>query len=459
MSHNIVKSAYTQMQFDTKGPFKFGKNLRLATLNIMMVANAFIWYLLAFNTLKELVAQQSASTSDTLLIFGVNTSAIVLAGLIGSFLADKIKKKTHFLYIWLASGIVLSLIPLGLNVGNITHLIIISLIFGVYFGLGMPATMGYHSALTNTESRGRIGGASFLIIAFTFAIAGLLIFDSLVITCLVLTFVRLMGLLFFHFIRGKEEPKQDMLKLKYSGILTNRSFLFYFIPWCMFTLINYLTIPIQRNIFETDASYQFLTSMENVVIALFAVVSGFVADKFGRKRLTIIGFIMLGIGYAVIGLFSASTSSLLWGSIIYIIADGVAWGIFYVLFVFTLWGDLAQDRTSYKLYFLGALPFVTSYFVQLVLTPYLKEIDITTIFSFSSVFLFLAVLPLIYAPETLSEKVMKDRDLKSYIEKAKNKAEKTSWKKSRKQDIKEQTEPTESDNSYAEAKALAEKYY
>jgi hypothetical protein len=40
------------------------------------------------------------------------------------------------------------------------------------------------------------------------------------------------------------------------------------------------------------------------------------------------------------------------------------------------------------------------------------------IFSFASVFLFLAVLPLIYAPETLPEKTMKDRDLKSYIEKA-----------------------------------------
>ena len=54
----------------------------------------------------------------------------------------------------------------------------------------------------------------------------------------------------------------------------------------------------------------------------------------------------------------------------------------------------------------------------------LKNSQLGTIFSFASVFLFLAVLPLIYAPETLPEKIMKDRDLKSYIENAKKKAEK-----------------------------------
>ena len=47
---------------------------------------------------------------------------------------------------------------------NITDLTIVSLIFGLYFGLGMPATMGYHSSFTNIESRAKIGGLTFLII-------------------------------------------------------------------------------------------------------------------------------------------------------------------------------------------------------------------------------------------------------------------------------------------------------
>jgi hypothetical protein len=42
-----------------------------------------------------------------------------------------------------------------------------------------------------------------------------------------------------------------------------------------------------------------------------------------------------------------------------------------------------------------------------------------TFLSARAFFLFLAVLPLMYAPETLSEKKIKDRELKQYIEKAK----------------------------------------
>ena len=88
-----------------------------------------------------------------------------------------------------------------------------------------------------------------------------------------------------------------------------------------------------------------LSPLENIIIALVAVISGFVADKWGRKRLTIIGFVMLGIGYAVIGLSSIAHIRFL-GSIIYTVTDGIAWGIFYVLFLFTLWGDLAQNETA-----------------------------------------------------------------------------------------------------------------
>jgi hypothetical protein len=43
----------------------------------------------------------------------------------------------------------------------------------------------------------------------------------------------------------------------------------------------------------------------------------------------------------------------------------------------------------------------------------------------------MAVLPLFMAPETLPEKVMKDRDLKSYIEKAKKKVQRESEKRGR----------------------------
>jgi len=46
------------------------------------------------------------------------------------------------------------------------------------------------------------------------------------------------------------------------------------------------------------------------------------------------------------------------------------------------------------------------------------------IFSFAAFFLFLAVIPLMYAPETLPEKLIRQKELRRYVEKAKKIREK-----------------------------------
>jgi hypothetical protein len=88
------------------------------------------------------------------------------------------------------------------------------------------------------------------------------------------------------------------------------------------------------------------------------------------------------------------------------------------------------------------------------------------LFSFIAFFLFIAVLPLVYAPETLPEKTMKDRDLKSYIDKAMKKAQvqeekqqKTVQKRSQECDAKFPAEAEDDTEKYEKAKQLAEKYY
>lgn len=439
-------------------------NRKLAIVDIILVANAFIWYFIAFNILRDLLVQINATSYETIIIIGVNTGAIALAGLIGSFFADKLKDRQNFLFVWMLSGIFLSILPLGLDISNLSHIAVISVIFGSYFGVGMPATMGEHSISSKIEQRAKIGGFMFLFIGITSSIAMLVVFESIIASCLILVLVRLVGLGVIYPLRKSWEKNTDETKkIKYTTILLNKSFILYFIPWVMFTLINYMTVPIQRSIFVSELDYNFLMAIEYVITALFAVISGFIADKFGRKRLSIIGFIMLGISYAFIGLFS--NSNLYLTGIIYVLTDGIAWGIFYVLFIFTIWGDLAHGKNADKLYFLGAFPYVSSFFMQLLFQPYLVEISKEMIFSFASVFLFLAILPLIYAPETLPEKIMKDRDLKSYIEKAKKKAAKDAEKASKKevqqkpQIDDKKADKSDEDKNYEEAKKLAEKYY
>ncbi len=173
---------------------------------------------------------------------------------------------------------------------------------------------------------------------------------------------------------------------------------------------------------------------------------------------------MLGVGYAALSFSPA------YGWYVYTVADGIAWGIFNVLFLFTLWGDLAQGQYGEKFYVVGALPYLSSNFMRLLFEPLVSNVEYVALFSFASFFLFIAVLPLIYAPETLPDKVMKDRDLKSYVEKAKKTVKAESEKKQKAKPEKSDEEskddylefevkPEENKDEYEEAQKLAEKYY
>ena len=440
-----------------------GMNWKFTAASLALVVNAFIWYLLAFDTLKGLLDgfNTSDNTSLQLLFFGINAGAIAVSALLGSFVIDKFKKRVPFLYLWTFAGIIISIVPLGLNTQDLNQLMAISIIFGAYFGLGMPVIMGYYSSSISIEKRAKTSGIAFLLIGLIFSIIGMITIGNLVISCAILVAIRLSGLVLFHGTRNKEkEPLQEIQPEKYSRIIRNKNFLLYFIPWGIFSLVNYLVIPIISQ--NPNFNFSALSNIvEYVIVAVVAVICGFLADTIGRKRFAIIGFVMLGLGFAGLTLFPPSISGY-----VYIFADGVAWGIFYVVFLLTIWGDLAQSQNSDKFYVIGAMPFLFSNFMKLLFQPYLSTIPAAEVFSFASVFLFIAVLPLYYAPETLSDKIMKDHELKAYLDKAQKIASKESEKKPKQEKTKDQEKETEAleekeENSKEqdEARKLAEKYY
>ena len=65
-----------------------------------------------------------------------------------------------------------------------------------------------------------------------------------------------------------------------------------------------------------------------------------------------------------------------------------------------------------------------SSYISVVVAPYVEVISISAAFSLASFFLFLAVLPLMYAPETLPEKKIELRRLRKYVEGARKVKEK-----------------------------------
>jgi MFS family permease len=436
---------------------KIGSSPKIIAVSIGLISNAFIWYFYAFDFLLNNLLNTSAQY--TLAILGLNFLGIVVSALSSTFIINKYHSRIRFLFLWTIAGILLSFIPLIIDTLPFAGLLAVSLIFGLYFGIGMPICMGYFAAVTKNDNRARLGGVVFLSIGIGFFLISRVEYTDALLTSVILGVWRIIGLVPFA-LKPEEKRVDAKEKISYSAILKDKPTLFYFVPWLMFLLINNLTFSINSNTFDPDL-VRYSSMIENVLAGIFAVIFGFMADKVGRKRLAITGFVLLGLGYGVLAFLQDINANLGWT--FYTITDGVAWGAFYTIFLVAIWGDLAKEKSSEKFYAIGSLPYLLTNFMRFAIGSYLGNtiIAITLVFSFASFFLFLAILPLIYAPETLSEKVIKDNDLKNYIENAKKKAQKDSEKAHKKEEItaNEKEEKLEQDSSYEEAKKLAEKYY
>jgi MFS family permease len=446
----------TQKQFTEKSRFK----LTNASVSTFLLATAFVWYLCAFKFLQDAVRSESFG-DNLLLIIAVNFLAFAFSAFLGTKLTQFIQKRKVILKFWMLIGIFVSFLFILLNFADYRSAVLLAGIIGAYFGLGMPTFMGYFTVNTESNNRGKFAGLAVFLTVFIFAIISSIveISKTVLIASSALAVLLAVGLLCLYYLNPPEKKAESKNEISFRSVISNKTFILYIIPWLMLSLINDLTMQINADYFNNlNLSNHLL--IENVLAGFSAVVCGFLADKQGRKRLALMGFTLLGIGYAALGLFNGDILAA-W---LYICVDGIAWGAFAALFLFTIWGDIAQQKNSEKYYILGVLPYLFSTFAGATLGTYMSQVVTeNTVFSFAAFFLFAATLPLFYAPETLSEKLMKDRELKSYIEKAKKKVKKDSEKAGKKEKVSEpnpQEEPeTTGDENYNEARKLAEKYY
>jgi len=392
----------------------FGITIRSALANIVLISNVFIWYSFAFSVLKGLINE------TPLVMWSAHFLGAIFSAIAGAELSDKIHKKTTFFAFWMVFGTVSSLILTCVNPTSMLEVLTVSFLFGVTFGLGLPASMAFFADCTTVENRAKLGGLILFIEGLGALLLGIMAVNGTILQALTLATWRGCGLIFFFILKPHQENAGESRSVSFVSIFRQRSFVLYIIPWIMFSLVNYLSAPVQFNILGSNL-VELLVSIESALIGIFAIVGGFLSDIVGRKRITITGFIMLGLGYAILGVYPEN----LLGWYFYTLVDGVAWGILSVIFIITIWGDLSYGASSDKYYAIGGLPFFISNFLRLVIGSYIAEtVSAYAIFSLTAFFLFLAILPLMYAPETLPEKKIRERELKMYIEKAKEVREK-----------------------------------
>jgi MFS family permease len=375
----------------------FSINSRQFFLIFFLIFNSVIW----FFTILFFIAWDEA---DMWLL----PAATTISFLIGPLIAERVSRM-RFLLIWVLLGVISSLISL------IMPTFVVFVFWGFAFGIGFPSCLALVSSLTKVEERGRICGIIFFAIYAILPLFGLTI-GSLDILSSSIPLAVWRVLSFLPLFLLKVDLDAPLKPVTYSSVLSNKKFLFYFFPWLVFGLVHFLTWPIIDKFFG-ESFMMSLTMFEGVLGSLLCFIGGSLMDFWGRRRPILIGFVMLGIGFATLSFLTGIPAA----RGFYIAADGIAWGIFSVAFGPVVWGDIADHQRSEKFYGLGSTP------ISLALifagaasaSAWLKTLNVSNVFSLASFFLFLAVIPIFFAPELLPEKVTKEREIKKYMEEVK----------------------------------------
>lgn len=323
-------------------------------------------------------------------------TAIVL--LFGGFFLRKFNK-LKIIYGSSFSACLLTLLLLGNFFEEFRLLVLFGLV--LFTSLGMLATLCVFGSLTLPVERGRVSGFIGLIVFILFFIVNFslvlrLNFFESILFALILNALPLFGLLLKSF-RGKLKSIKQLSDNYYE----RRVFALYFIPWIVFSLINVtLSANTTDKILQIipSTAYSTLLSIQLVGVILGVSIGGFIADLLGRRFSLVFSLTFFGFCTALVGVFVSDLIFL----VVYF-ANGLSWGILFVLYIFVVWGDLSNQENRIRIYSIGLIVYFLSLGVGFF-TELNMEIFQSTLLSV--LIIFLLNIPILFAPELLPSYIL-----------------------------------------------------
>jgi hypothetical protein len=320
---------------------------------------------------------------------------IALTLLLISFFIHRINE-LHLIY---ASSVatLIAAVLLFFTSNEIFRLTVI-LVMAIIFSIGLLALFTYFWNLTASEERGRVAGLIGFVILPLYFIAIPVVAETLDFLATVMLGIFLsLGVLLTKLLRPERAlltPKKD----KRGNNFEKRTVLFYSIPWIIFSLVNgILARNISLNILQQVSSsfYLFLLGLQVIGVIFGAIVGGIVADFFGRRLSLALSLTLYGASSALAGLFQSDAIF----SFVYV-TNGLSWGILLVLYIFVVWGDLANKENCAKMYAIGLAPYYLALGFGLLPTQ-VSQIPLVVSALSSCLLIFLSNIPIILAPELL----------------------------------------------------------
>lgn len=377
-------------------------------ISLALLFNTFSWFFIG-----QMMIGKIGATVDVTVLSLVYCVAIILSAVVGAQFLTKIRRQQHLFFFWLVFGSLVSLLPMA-TANSPMFAVATAILMGTSLGIGLPSCLAYFTYSIPIEKRGKAGGT---LLMFTFMctplVAMFMLPLNLAMSSIVFSLWRGWSLPFAFkaSFKGFEEiPRRG--ESNFFTVVKNRQLYLYFIAWLMFSFVDGF-----GGIFLEDQLESYLGILrvvEPIVAGLSALGTGIVSDWTGRKRVLIFGFVSLGLAYATIGIFTPGPIL----TVLFFVVGGIAIGLLSVVFTIVLWGEVATSDIE-KNYAIGEAPLFLTLIISTLAKPYVDKISGTaSVFSLAAFFLFIAVIPLLYARETLPQKKIEERQLKIYTEEA-----------------------------------------
>ena len=397
-------------------PTKSIKSKKIIAIAILNAGN-LAWYFVIRNQFETLFQVSSGDKTwiyvgSALFYFFAAVSAII-----GCALTSKVNHK-KFLWSWVTFGVITQGC-LILFKGEIVSLIFGPLL-GISLGVGFPYSLKLLSDCTAIEERGRISGIylllSFIMIASAMVtkIALELGLIGIIIVLMIIKSTGFLALIISDCVVSTEVNYKKRIESWFS-VLRKRNLILYLIPWLMFLIVAVLTDHLVWADIQKNADYEMVMEVTRPLnyagTAIFGLISGIITDRLGRKYPIVAGLVILGISSIFLGIVPSKISVF-----IHMITMGAAFGFLMVTYT-VVPGDIASNSKE-KIYALIAVIPLTIY-GGIGAIP--RALDLTasaTILSpILSVILFLSILPVLQAQETLPKKIINERKIKEHMKK------------------------------------------
>lgn len=389
---------------------------RFSVVTLLLSGTLSVWFLFTNdfnNVFKELLGNQFLLSVGETAFFGTGA----LSTIIGSQISDRVDLR-KLLFFWIVVGLA-SIVFLAVAKGVILSFLS-CILLGFSIGFGLPSCMALFAEYTAVEKRAKVAGG---IVFETFI---MLILADITVSSLNLgtTGIILFAIVFRSISiipLAIDSCKRENIKARsWGSIISYKNYTLYLIPWMIFNIIGELDRYVWPKLLVNPANIAAFNTgrlMEYIGIMVFALVAGFAADRLGRRPPFITSLAILGISFTLLGLYPLPITIMT-----YLSVTGFAWSFLMVIYLCVV-GDLSLAGSREKFYGIAfAIPLAIYMFVRGIV-----PIIIPSIMTYGAppqilspiltIVLFLSIIPVLQAKETLPEQKKNERRIKEYIDK------------------------------------------